>query len=83
MSQSVYIRLATVLVRLDIHRENQAWKRKHRRERYVSIPLSTHMLRDIGFERDGRPISGTASPHFVAKREVMMIRRRLRLRSPA
>ncbi len=76
MSRSVYIRLAVVLVRLDLAREERLWRKAHRRIRYVGPPLSEHLLRDIGFDSDGYAI-GSTSPQMKAKREVARIRKRL------
>ncbi|PMN69468.1 hypothetical protein [Enterovibrio norvegicus] len=79
MSQSVYLRIATLFVQLDIKREEKAWRKAHRRIRYIGEPLSEHMLKDIGFEKDGLSIGHTVAPQYKALREVARIRRRLRV----
>ncbi|MDD1783874.1 hypothetical protein LRP49_22080 [Enterovibrio sp. ZSDZ35] len=80
MNQSIYLRLATFFVRLDIKREEAAWRKAHRRVRYLGEPLSEHLLKDIGFERDGFSMGHTVAPEYKAQREVARIRRRLRLK---
>ncbi|SKA43597.1 hypothetical protein [Enterovibrio nigricans] len=80
MNQSIYLRLATFFVRLDIKREEAAWRKAHRRVRYIGEPLSDHLLKDIGFEKDGFSMGHTVAPEYKALREVTRIRRRLRLK---
>lgn len=79
MNQSMYLRLAVFFVRMDIKREESAWRKAHRRIRYVGEPLSEHIMRDIGFEKDGLSIGHTVAPQFKAQREVARMRRKLRL----
>ncbi len=82
MSHSIYIKLATVLVRADLRREEREWKRKVRRSQYDLPWHNVHLLKDIGLQADGRPI-GTSVPNTVkAERQVRHIRRVLRLRIP-
>ncbi|GAB3525677.1 MULTISPECIES: hypothetical protein [Photobacterium] len=54
MRQSVYLRIAVLLVRLDVHREDAAWRRAHRRIRLDIPHLSEHLLQDIGVGKDYR-----------------------------
>ncbi|WP_028023858.1 hypothetical protein [Enterovibrio calviensis] len=79
MNQSLYLRLAIMFVRLDLKREENQWRKNHRRVRYVGQPLSDHLMRDIGFEKDGFSIGHTVAPQYKAQREVVRMRRRLRL----
>lgn len=79
MNQSMYLRLAVFFVRMDIKREESAWRKAHRRIRYVGEPLSEHIMRDIGFEKDGLSIGHTVASQFKAQREVARMRRKLRL----
>lgn len=78
MRQSVYLHLAVLLIRLDIHREHEAFRRDRRRI-LANLPhLSQHVLKDIGVERDGRMKVGlTSSP---AERKVYNLRRRFKSR---
>lgn len=79
MNQSVYLRLAVFFVRMDIKREETAWRKAHRRIRYLGEPMSEHLMRDIGFEKDGFSIGHTVTPQYKAQREVARMRRKLRL----
>ncbi|WP_394211093.1 hypothetical protein [Enterovibrio calviensis] len=79
MNQSLYLRLAVMFVRLDIKHEEAQWRKAHRRIRYIGDPMSEHLMRDIGFEKDGFSIGHTVAPQFKAQREVARMRRRLRL----
>lgn len=79
MHQSLYLRLAVFFVRMDIKREEAQWRKAHRRLRYVGEPLSEHLLRDIGFEKDGLSIGHTVAPQYKAQREIARMRRKLRL----
>jgi len=75
MSHSVYLKLATLLVRADLRREEREWKRKLRRSAYAIPWENTHLLKDIGLESDGRPI-GVSEPDAVkAERRVRHLRR--------
>lgn len=82
MSHSVYLKLATLLIKADLRREDRQWKRKIRRDAY-EIPWSNaYLLKDIGLEQDGRLI-GTSEPDIViAKRRVRHLRRVLSARIP-
>ncbi|PSW04203.1 hypothetical protein [Photobacterium lipolyticum] len=73
MRQSVYLHMAVLFIRLDIHRENEAWRRVHRRIR-VDLPhVSKHILQDIGVGDDCRLESGFGSTQ--AERKVSLLRR--------
>lgn len=76
MRHSIYIQLATLLIKADLKREQNAWVRKIRRSQY-QLPLhSEHLLRDIGLDTTGRPL-GESLPVVVnrAERRVILIRR--------
>ncbi|MGC9401618.1 hypothetical protein [Vibrio genomosp. F10] len=82
MRHSVYLKLATLLVRADLKREEREWKRKIRHSSYDIPWENTHLLRDIGLESDGRPI-GFSEPEAVkAERRVRHLRRVLSTRIP-
>ena len=82
MRHSVYLKLATVLIRADLRREEQEWQRKVRRSS-LDLPWNNaHLLRDIGLEADGRPI-GFSEPEVVTiERRVRHLRRVLSARIP-
>ena len=82
MRHSIYLKLATVLVRADLRREEQEWKRKLRRSTYHIPWENEHLLLDIGLESDGRPL-GFSEPEAVkAERRVRHLRRVLSARIP-
>ena len=82
MRHSVYLKLATVLIRADLRREEREWQRKVRRSSLDLPWYNTHLLRDIGFETDGRPI-GFSEPEVVTiERRVRHLRRVLSARIP-
>lgn len=67
MRQSVYLRIAVFFIRLDIQREDAAWRRNYRRVT-VDLPnYSAHLLRDIGVEKDGRIAWEPASTQAARK----------------
>ncbi|WP_047049769.1 hypothetical protein [Vibrio mexicanus] len=75
MRHSIYLKLATLLVRADLRHEEREWKRKVRRSAY-DIPWDNpHLLRDIGLESDGRAIGHTMPEHIKVERRVRHLRR--------
>lgn len=80
MSHSVYLKLATVLVKADLKREEREWKRKLRRSAYELPWENKHLLRDIGLEQDGRPIGFTEPDSVKAERRIRHLRRVLSAR---
>ncbi|WP_052880095.1 hypothetical protein [Vibrio coralliirubri] len=82
MRHSVYLKLATILIRADLRREEREWQRKVRRSSYELPWNNTHLLRDIGLEADGRSI-GFSEPEVVTiERRVRHLRRVLSARIP-
>ncbi len=82
MSHSVYLKLATLLVKADLRREERDWKRKLRRSTF-DIPWNNErLLRDIGLEQDGRPIGFTEPDSVKAERRIRHLRRVLSARIP-
>ncbi|MEH6531812.1 hypothetical protein L4D77_08815 [Photobacterium frigidiphilum] len=78
MRQSVYLHLAVLLIRLDIHREHEVFRRERCRI-LANLPhLSQHVLKDIGVERDGRMKVGLSTT--PAERKVYNLRRRFKSR---
>ncbi|KJY79652.1 hypothetical protein [Vibrio nigripulchritudo] len=75
MSQSIYIRLAFWLVKSELKREEKTWKREVRKE-YFSIPWQNpHMLKDIGFESDGRTVGHDEPPKVIAERRIRILKK--------
>ncbi|WP_394248987.1 DUF1127 domain-containing protein [Vibrio profundi] len=82
MRHSIYLKLATLLVRADLRREEKVWQRKLRRSAHNLPWDNAHLLKDIGLESDGRPI-GFSEPEAVkAERRVRHLRRVLSARIP-
>ncbi|WP_261882592.1 DUF1127 domain-containing protein [Vibrio pelagius] len=82
MRHSVYLKLATVLIRADLRHEERVWRRKVRRSVYDLPWENPHLLKDIGLEVDGRPI-GLSEPETVTiERRVRHLRRVLSARIP-
>ena len=80
MRHSVYLKLATVLIRADLRREERVWKRKVRRSAYDLPWENAHLLRDIGLEADGRPIGFSEPETVTIERRVRHLRRVLSAR---
>ncbi|MDO6497817.1 hypothetical protein [Photobacterium sanguinicancri] len=78
MRQSVYLRLAVLFVRADLHREQQAWRHANRRIEVDFPHLTDHLLRDIGIGKDRRlEVEFGAS---LAQRKTRHLRREFRSR---
>lgn len=75
MRHSIYLTLATVLVRADLRREERVWKRKVRRSAYDIPWNNAHLLKDIGLETDGRPIGFSVPDAVKVERRVRHLRR--------
>ncbi|GAK85125.1 hypothetical protein JCM19238_2705 [Vibrio ponticus] len=82
MNQSIYLKLATLLVKADLRREERAWKRKVRRSAHEIPWQNEHLLRDIGLDREGRPIGESLAPQVKAERRIRHLRRVLTSRIP-
>ncbi|WED22380.1 DUF1127 domain-containing protein [Vibrio sp. JC009] len=81
MTHSVYIKLAAVLIKADLRREEREWKRKVRRSVHEIPWENAYLLRDIGLEADGRPIGTHSVPDAVlVERRIRHIRRVLHSR---
>ncbi|HCH03174.1 MAG TPA: DUF1127 domain-containing protein [Vibrio sp.] len=80
MRHSIYIQLATLLIKADLKREQNAWLRKVRRSQYELPFHSEHLLRDIGLDSTGRPLGESLSVTNKAERRVTLMRRIFRTR---
>ncbi|MGO1190240.1 DUF1127 domain-containing protein [Vibrio casei] len=80
MRHSIYIQLATLLIKADIKRDENAWKRKIRRSQYEIPWHNEHLLRDIGLDITGRPLGEKSRPPAKAERRVSLMRRLLQAR---
>ncbi|MFY2509626.1 DUF1127 domain-containing protein [Vibrio pectenicida] len=80
MSHSVYLKLATFLVKADLRLENRKWKRRVRRAAFHAPVNNSHLMRDIGLEADGRFIADTVPDNVKTERRIRHLRRVLSLR---
>ncbi|RSD27900.1 DUF1127 domain-containing protein [Vibrio pectenicida] len=80
MSQSVYLKLATFLVKADLRLENRKWKRRVRRAAFHAPVNNSHLMHDIGLEADGRFIADTVPDNVKTERRIRHLRRVLSLR---
>lgn len=80
MRHSIYIQLATLLIKADIKRDENAWKRKIRRSQYEIPWHSEYLLRDIGLDVTGRPLGEKLCPSLKAERRASLMRRALQAR---
>ena len=78
MRQSIYIILATTLIKADINRETKQNKTKQNRKLLcpikVNLNLSVHMLQDIGVNPDGFCVGERFEPAKKAYRIVRYLR---------
>ncbi|KAB2824381.1 DUF1127 domain-containing protein [Aliivibrio finisterrensis] len=80
MRHSLYLRLATLLIKADLAREEREWKRKVRKVQYEIPWGNEYLLRDIGLHIDGRTISDLEVPAIKTERQIRHLRRLVRLR---
>ncbi|CAE6964247.1 hypothetical protein ACOMICROBIO_GDFFDHBD_04305 [Vibrio sp. B1REV9] len=75
MRHSIYLKLATLLVKADLIREEKQWQRAVRRSS-KNIPwLNAHMLRDMGLDAEGRAILTRTPDEVQVDRRVRHLRR--------
>lgn len=77
MNHSIYLKLAIFLVKADLKHEERIWKRKVCRSAYDILWHNEYLLRDIGLDKEGRPLDNTLAPESKAKRHVRHLRRAL------
>lgn len=80
MSHSIYLKLATVLVKADLRREERTWLRRVRRSAHEIPWQNEYLLRDIGLDKDGRPLASSVAPEVKVERRIRHLRRILTLR---
>ncbi|TDM55223.1 DUF1127 domain-containing protein [Aliivibrio fischeri] len=80
MRHSIYLRLAILLIKADLAREEREWKRAVRKVQYEIPWGNEYLLKDIGLHLDGRTISDLEQPVFKAECQVRHLRRFIRLR---
>lgn len=52
MRHSIYLKLATVLLKADLKREEKQWQRMVRRSSHDIPWTNEHLLKDIGLDKD-------------------------------
>ncbi len=82
MRHSIYIHLATYLIRIDLHREERQWRASVRRSAHDLPWDNPHLLRDIGFDLDGRSNTASRPTQEQAQRHMRHLRRILSMRIP-
>ncbi|PQJ90039.1 DUF1127 domain-containing protein [Aliivibrio sifiae] len=80
MRHSLYLHLATLLIKADFAREEREWKRRVRKVQYEIPWGNEYLLKDIGLHIDGRTISHFEVTEIKAERQVRHLRRLIRLR---
>ncbi len=82
MRHSIYLTLATLLIKADLKSEEREWQRTVRRSSHDVPWTNVHLLRDIGLDREGR-VTQTSVPEAVkVERRVRHLRRVLTARIP-
>ncbi|MFC3022771.1 DUF1127 domain-containing protein [Vibrio zhugei] len=71
MSQSLYLKVAVLLIRADLRLEERRWQSQIRKQAYHLPLMSVYMLRDIGFT----PSSHIATMNTLA--DTVKVQRRL------
>ncbi|MGF1741184.1 DUF1127 domain-containing protein [Vibrio profundum] len=78
--QSIYLQVATLLVRADLRREQRNWLRHARRDSYITPFHHKHLLRDIGLDIHGQLLNASQGVNTQADRKMLSIRRTLVMR---
>jgi hypothetical protein len=74
MRQSLFIILATTLIKADIHNELRKKRKMQRPVRFEHLYFNDHIMRDIGLQSDGFAIGEKYPPAVKAKRTVRHLR---------
>ncbi len=75
MRQSIYLILATTLIKADIYNEQRKKRKQQRPQLLNDLFLSEHLMRDIGLQPDGSVINDTIPAAAKAKKTVCHLRR--------
>ncbi|CAH1536577.1 conserved hypothetical protein [Vibrio owensii] len=75
MRHSIYLKLATVLVKADLKREEKQWQRMVRRSSHDIPWTNEHLLKDIGLDKDGRSTQASVPDAVKIERRVRHLRR--------
>jgi len=74
MRPSLYILIATLLIKADIQHSLRKEQKKLRAEKVDFTHLSTHLLRDIGLQYDGFDVGERFPAAVQANRKVRYLR---------
>lgn len=75
MRHSIYLKLATVLLKVDLKREEKQWQRMVRRSSHDIPWTNEHLLKDIGLDKDGRSTQASVPDAVKVERRVRHLRR--------
>ncbi|MEF1327721.1 DUF1127 domain-containing protein [Vibrio sp. M260121] len=75
MRHSIYLKLATVLLKADLKREEKQWQRMVRRSSHDIPWINEHLLKDIGLDKDGRSTQASVPDAVKVERRVRHLRR--------
>jgi uncharacterized protein YjiS (DUF1127 family) len=82
MRHSIYLKLATVLLKADLKREEKQWQRMVRRNVHQIPWTNEHLLKDIGLDKEGRSNHVSVPDAVKVERRVRHLRRVLTARIP-
>lgn len=74
MRQSLYLILATSLIKADIHQQQRKIRKQLRPERFEHQYFNAYLLKDIGLQPDGFAVGEKVPPIIKAKRTVRHLR---------
>lgn len=74
MRQSIFLLLATTLIKADIHNEQRKLRKRLRPVKIANLYLSDHLMQDIGLQPDGFAIGERFPATIKAKRTVRYLR---------
>ncbi|MCS0378165.1 DUF1127 domain-containing protein [Vibrio diabolicus] len=75
MRHSIYLQLATLLLKADLKREEKEWQRTIRHTAHDVPWTNVHLLRDIGLDSDGRSTRANVPDAVKVERRVRHLRR--------
>ncbi|EDP57516.1 hypothetical protein [Vibrio sp. AND4] len=75
MRHSIYLKLATLLLKADLKREEKQWQRMVRRSAHDIPWTNEHLLKDIGLDADGRSAKTSVPDAVKVDRRVRHLRR--------
>ncbi|YCO03219.1 DUF1127 domain-containing protein [Vibrio sp. VNB-15] len=82
MRHSIYLKLATMLLKADLKREEKQWQRMVRRSAHDIPWTNEHLLKDIGLDKEGRSTQISVPDAVKVERRVRHLRRVLTARIP-